>query len=153
MNVRSLIKSKFIYLVFRFLLGSIFIYASIDKILNPEDFAKIVYNYKLLPGFAINIFGIILPFIEFICGILLIIGFKTRSSAFVISALLVVFIIAVSINVMRGVDISCGCFTTNTAHGSGIGLSLIARDFLMLIMSVYLLTQSCDFFSIRTKTD
>jgi uncharacterized membrane protein YphA (DoxX/SURF4 family) len=152
LNIKGLMKNKYIYLVFRLTLGSIFIYASIDKILNPADFAKIVYNYKLLPGFAINIFGIILPWIEFISGLLLIIGFRTQGSAFIISALLVVFIFAISINVIRGVDISCGCFSTSSSHSSKVGLSLLFRDMLMLIMGIYLCMQACNFLSFKAKS-
>ena len=38
-----------VVLVARLILGGVFIYASIDKILNPGDFAKIINNYHVLP--------------------------------------------------------------------------------------------------------
>ncbi|MCK4385442.1 MAG: DoxX family membrane protein [candidate division Zixibacteria bacterium] len=62
----------FSVLLFRLILGGIFIYASPDKITHPEQFAKIVYNYNILPHSLINIFAIIMPWMELICGFFLI---------------------------------------------------------------------------------
>ena len=150
---RGLIKlssfyNKYIFLIFRLILGIIFIWASIDKIFNPQDFAKIVYNYRLLPDFAINIFGIVLPWTEFLCGLFLVAGFRTRRSALIISILLLVFIIAISIAIIRGLDISCGCFTTDPAESSKIGYTLLWRDSLMLLIGIYLIGYSSDFLSL-----
>jgi hypothetical protein len=36
----------------RVILGGLFIYASLDKIAHPHDFAKIVYDYNLIPDIA-----------------------------------------------------------------------------------------------------
>ena len=48
----------------RLLLGGIFIYASIDKIAFPGDFARIIENYGLLPSFVVKPFAILLPWLE-----------------------------------------------------------------------------------------
>ena len=47
----------------RVILGAVFIYASIDKIRNPEAFAKAVYNYQILPDSLINLTAIALPWL------------------------------------------------------------------------------------------
>jgi putative oxidoreductase len=136
--LKRILSNKYLVFVFRLIVGGIFIYASIDKITHPEQFARIVYNYKILPHFAINLFAIILPWLELVCGLFLIFGIMTRSSALVISILLVLFIIALSINILRGVDLSCGCFTTNLANKERIS-SIIWRDLVLVILSLEIL--------------
>lgn len=50
-----------VLLVVRLFLGAVFVYASLDKILHPQAFAEMVYNYQLLPDVLINLTAIILP--------------------------------------------------------------------------------------------
>jgi len=134
--LKDILTDRYTVLTFRVLLGVVFVYASLDKIANPQDFAKIIYNYKILPSFLINITAITLPWIELICGLFLIGGIFTESSSLVIFFLLVIFIMGTSINVfIRGIDINCGCFTTSlTAKKSGA--ELVIREIILLLMSL-----------------
>jgi len=150
-NFNSL-NNKYVHLVFRLFLGIIFIWASVDKILSPADFAKIVYNYRILPDFMINMFGIILPWLEFFCGIFLVVGFRTQSSALILSILLIVFMIALSAAIVRDLNINCGCFSTDPEPGSRLGYSLLLRDLFMLVMSVYLVLFSSNFLTLSAIT-
>jgi putative oxidoreductase len=124
--------------IFRLAVGLIFIYASMDKLLYPSAFAVAVYNYKILPGSLINLVAITLPWLELVCGILLIVGLFPRAAALILSLLLVVFLLALFISLYRGIDISCGCFTVSTA-AEKINISYIARDLLVLAMSLQVL--------------
>ncbi len=117
----------------RFILGGLFIYASISKIAHPYAFAKIVYNYKLLPETLIYISAIALPWVEMISGFFLVAGIFKRTAAIILFSLLVIFIIAISINLIRGLDFDCGCFTTVAAGNGSDPVGLLIRDFLMLI--------------------
>jgi putative oxidoreductase len=137
-SLKKILTNKYLLFVIRLIVGLIFIYASIDKIKHPEQFARIVYNYKILPHFAINLFAIILPWLELVCGLFLVFGIMTRSSSLVISILLVLFIIALSINLFRGVDLGCGCFTTNLANKEHIS-SIIWRDLVLVLLSLEIL--------------
>jgi hypothetical protein len=56
--------------------------------------------------------------------------------------LLVVFLIAVSITLVRGLDISCGCFNTNA--GRRVGMKLLGEDLLLLGMSFVLVLKARD---------
>ena len=123
-------------LLLRLFIGGIFIYASIDKIAHPEQFARAIENYRILPWFLINIFAIILPWIELVSGVLLIAGVWLNGSAITISALLLIFIIAITAGLLRGLDISCGCF--NTTGGQKIGLSLIIKDVVLLLITIHI---------------
>jgi uncharacterized membrane protein YphA (DoxX/SURF4 family) len=135
-----------VILLFRVIIGVVFIYASFDKIAHVSDFARAVHNYKMLTPLLDNIMAIALPWIELIAGLFLIVGYKVRGSSFVIAVLLLVFIAAVSFAIMRGLDISCGCFETK--EGTKVGLELLIRDVVMLIM-----TGSILFFSNERKRE
>ena len=132
---KKIINNRYTILVFRLILGGIFIYASLDKIAHPEQFAKIVYNYKILPHSLINIFAIILPWVELLCGIFVITGIFVESSSAILSMLLVVFIIALSVNFLRGLDINCGCFSTDP-KGKEEGAILLIRDLVLLVIGI-----------------
>ncbi|MFH2035791.1 MAG: MauE/DoxX family redox-associated membrane protein, partial [Candidatus Zixiibacteriota bacterium] len=117
--------------------GLIFIYAALDKIANPGQFARIVYNYHILPGSLINIMALTLPWVETISGIALILGLNKRGAIYIINLMVIVFIIAIGINFIRGVNLECGCFTVSS-KAKGQTLSLLIRDFGLLILSGYL---------------
>ena len=122
----TIVTDKRIVLIFRLILGATFVYASLDKIAHPEQFAKIVYNYKILPGFLINIYAVTLPWVELLAGLFLILGIFTESASLLISFLLVIFLIDISINILRGANLNCGCFSTNPA-GKKEGINLLWR--------------------------
>ncbi|MCK4427996.1 MAG: DoxX family membrane protein [candidate division Zixibacteria bacterium] len=129
----AVLTDKRVVLIFRLVLGMTFVYASLDKIAHPDQFAKIIYNYKILPDFLINVFAVTLPWIELLAGLFLILGIFTESASLLISFLLVIFLFAISVNVLRGVDLNCGCFSTDPA-GKKEGISLLFKDFLFLFM-------------------
>ena len=131
----QIVTDKRLMLVFRLVLGFIFVYASLDKIAHPEQFARIVYNYKILPPFLINIYAVTLPWVEFFAGLFLIFGVFTESASLLISFLLVIFVIAISINLYRGVNLNCGCFSTDPA-GNKEGVKLLIKDFVFLYMGI-----------------
>lgn len=116
-----------------FILGGLFIYASIDKIVHPHAFAKIIYNYQLMPDIFIYFMAVTLPWVEMIAGFALVAGIYRRASAIILSALLVIFSVAISINLIRGLNFDCGCFSTLTTEGGSDPVGLLLRDLLILI--------------------
>ncbi len=137
-SICSLYGNPYTSVVFRWAVGLIFVYASMDKLLHPSAFAVAVYNYTILPGSLINLVAITLPWVELVCGILLIIGLSPRAAALILSILLVIFFSALSISLYRGIDISCGCFSVSTTTDK-IGISYMVRDLLVLAMSLQIL--------------
>ncbi len=127
----------FVYHALRLLLGAVFLYASYDKILHPEAFAKAVYNYQILPDVAVNLTALILPWLEFLLGLCLIAGVWLPGATATSTGLLTVFIGALVFNQMRGLDIHCGCFSTETTDGP-VGFWTVARDAAFLAMSIFL---------------
>ena len=129
--MKTLLDKSWFELVCRLLLGGVFVYASLDKILYPAEFAKIVYNYQILPAMASNLTAMVLPWLELFAGLALLVGIWRAESSLTLSVLLVVFIIALSVNLVRGVDIDCGCLSVG-GGGRSISLLTIVEDVLLL---------------------
>jgi len=124
----------------RMILGAIFIYASIDKILHPAAFAKAVYNYQILPEGLINLTAIVFPCLELILGLFLIIGLFREGSLCIVTFLLLVFFGSMMFNLARGLDIHCGCFSTSTDGTTNTPMAwYVFRDGLFLLPALYLL--------------
>jgi uncharacterized membrane protein YphA (DoxX/SURF4 family) len=125
-------------------LGAVFVYASLDKIAHPGDFARIVYHYRLAgPSAALgyvpaNLLAVALPWVELLAGLLLITGVWRREAAMVVVALLVMFLLAVGFALQQGIDIeNCGCFTVSGA-GRRAGVLLLLSDAGLLAAAVIL---------------
>ena len=138
-SLNSILSNSWIELAARWLLGATFIYASYSKIPAPAVFAKIIFGYDLFPGILINLFAIILPFVELIAGLALIMGFYPRSAALIINAMLLAFIISLSINIIRGHEFDCGCLAINASSPSTFSGQLLIRDFFYLALGFYVL--------------
>jgi len=136
--MKKFFSNDMVSLICRLVFGIIFIYASLDKMQSPEQFARIVYNYHLLPSSLINIFSLILPISEMLSGILLILGLFYKGSRNYLVIILLIFIAAISINVFRGISLECGCFTVSSKAKSH-GWSLVLRDVAYLIPGVILM--------------
>ncbi len=91
-------------------LGALFAAAAVPKILDPPAFAHMIYNYRLLPGSAVNAVALVLPWIEIWVAGALILGFWKRTAAGLAGVLLLVFIGALTVNLARGNPVNCGCF-------------------------------------------
>lgn len=121
--------------------GAFFIWAALPKLGNPLEFAKNIWNYDIAPGSVINLSALILPAFEMVCGLGLVFGFMRKGSGFIVSILLVIFIVAVSFNVARGHEFNCGCTATTTMFtdaylaGWNDKYMLILRDIGLLVMS------------------
>ena len=123
-------------LICRLTLAIIFFYASIEKIFTPGDFAVAIYNYRLLPDYVINFVAILLPWLEVIIAISLISGTNTRGAALLSALLFLTFATALTINLMQGLDISCGCFGASSGN---INWSYLVRDLSLFCISVFVM--------------
>jgi len=136
--MRKILSNDWLTLACRLVFGGVFIYASLDKIAHPDQFARIVFNYHLVPGSLINLMALILPMSEFIAGTFLILGIFHRGARAYLMILMGIFTIAIAINVFRGVNLECGCFTVSSRAKSA-GLWLIFRDSLYAIPGLIVL--------------
>jgi uncharacterized membrane protein YphA (DoxX/SURF4 family) len=97
-------------------LGAFFVAAALPKIIDPPSFAHMIYNYRILPAGLVNLSAITMPWVEIIAGLALILGVWVRPARTLIAAMLVVFILAISINLLRHNAIDCGCFDVSAAN-------------------------------------
>lgn len=142
----NFLSNRYFLIALRIIVGGIFVYASFDKLMNQEMFSKAIYNYKFLPAALINIFAIIIPYLELVTGFFLISGIFVRGSSLIITILLVVFIIALGQAYARGLDINCACFELkkeleNTNQKSDI-LQRIIEDILLILSSTIIFIKS-----------
>jgi uncharacterized membrane protein YphA (DoxX/SURF4 family) len=128
--------NKYLLMIVRLFLGLVFVLASIDKIVAPEAFAASIQAYKLVPLPFVNIFAIIIPWIELICGILLMVGVKHRSSSIIVSMLLAVFTIAIISALLRNLNIDCGCY--GKEHATPISWMKVLEDVGLMVMGIYI---------------
>jgi putative oxidoreductase len=105
-------------------------FASVPKLIAPLDFSRAVANYELLPSRLIRPVAAWLPRLELAAGLCLLVGLLLPLVAAVTAGLLLVFTVAVAINLVHGRRIECGCggFTAPRR----IGTALVLRD-LMLV--------------------
>lgn len=150
--MKKLFENKYIVIAARIVLGAVFMYASFDKMANPEAFANIVDNYHLLPYQLVNALAIFLPWLEFITGLFLITGKWVKASLLIYNVLLVVFIIALSQALIRGLDISCGCFSVNPSTTSEVWLRII-EDIILLFFSFMLYKYSKDEINVSNEKE
>jgi uncharacterized membrane protein YphA (DoxX/SURF4 family) len=97
-------------------LGVFFVAAALPKLVDPPSFAHMIYNYRLVPGVLVNAMALSMPWFELLLGCALVLGIWTRTSAALVGALLVVFVLAISVNLLRGNAIDCGCFDVSAAN-------------------------------------
>lgn len=90
--------------------AAVFIYAGIDKIRDPLQFADSIAAFAILPAVLINLLAMGLPPFEIACGLLLIGPWTRRVGALAVAIILVVFMIALSSALLRGLTLDCGCF-------------------------------------------
>jgi uncharacterized membrane protein YphA (DoxX/SURF4 family) len=130
---------KWITLIARLLIGLLFIYASIYKILDPSAFAVSIRNYGLIPAVYSNLIALTLPWIELVAGTFLILGIQTKPAALLTSTMMLVFLGMMIYAYSIGLDIDCGCFSSSTQSSGRIGLIHIFRDGGLVLVSFWAL--------------
>jgi uncharacterized membrane protein YphA (DoxX/SURF4 family) len=143
---------KIVNLILRLIVGGVFIASAVAKIWDVQishahgiqfshvpdltTFSQDVANYHVPPRALANLVAITLPWIELLAGVLLVFGIWQRASAVVITAMTVVFLIAIGQAVVRGFNINCGCFGTVDARK--VGVAALAQDAVLLGMAAWL---------------
>jgi len=94
----------------RITLGGIFAYAGVVKILDGQAFADSIHTFRLLPAELINLLAIGLPVLEVLVGGMLVAGLRSRIGTVLVMLMCLVFLIAISQAMIRGLEVNCGCF-------------------------------------------
>jgi putative oxidoreductase len=131
-----MLRNKPLLLLFRVVLGGLFIYAGVVKVGDPLDFAQDIRNYRLVGQSLSFIAAVVLPWLEILAGAFLIAGVWKRGAALVITGLLVFFIVLTLVTMARGLDVDCGCFGALSRKS---GWSVVFEDLGMLALSLSIL--------------
>lgn len=104
------LKSPWFYA--RIFVGLIFAYAGLTKLMEPyENFRGIIANYAIIPYAFSGIIAQVLPWIEFMTGAFLILGYMPRWSSLIAAGLFFSFLIILgSTDALMVPGKDCGCF-------------------------------------------
>lgn len=144
----------------RLLLGAIFVYAGISKIVFPNThlwplfvlkfsvsvnlstFAQQVESYKLLSPAGVDFVAHTLPFTEIVLGLLLLIGWRLKIWASLVTLIMLGFLTVVTRAYLLHMDINCGCFATPEP----LTIKTVIRDSLFaglaVLMTVFSFTEA-----------
>ncbi len=110
-ELRPLEGNRYLVLVFRLILAGFFLTSAYGKLVDIERYSvDAVYNFGILPMVLARPFGLIMPFVELLCGLGLLFGILTRLSAVGIALMSFSFFIAKGVVLSQGRSIECGCF-------------------------------------------
>jgi len=135
------LRSPRLHLALRLVLGLVFVAASLPKIADPAAFARIVYQWQILPPVPANVVAVVLPWVELLAGALLVAGVWKRDAALIVAFLLLGFLAAAAFVLAHGIDVeNCGCTSVAAAASSswlpawmhGVGWFLVTRNLVLL---------------------
>jgi uncharacterized membrane protein YphA (DoxX/SURF4 family) len=109
-------------LLARLVLGGMFVYMGAAKLQDPVAFLKLIREYDMVPAslpLLLNYMAALLPWVEVVCGLLLIAGTALRGTGLLVIAMLVVFTTAVALRAIGihqqggiafcDIKFDCGC--------------------------------------------
>lgn len=97
----------------RIFLGLVFAYSGFTKLMEPvENFQGGMAAYEVIPYAVIPFLARVIPWIEFLFGVFLILGYLPRVSALVLAVMSWSFVLLiVTTRIVTGaLPVDCGCF-------------------------------------------
>lgn len=134
----------------RLVLGAIFVYAGVAKLIYPNThlwpmfflkfsvstnlsmFQQQVESYKMLSSDAAQLLAHTLPFVEIVLGLMLLIGWRLKIWATLGTLIMLGFLGVVTRAYLLHMDINCGCFGTPEK----LTLWTVIRDSLLCALAV-----------------
>jgi len=117
----------------RYVIGCVLLMAALPKLFARRQFAQAVANYQLLPDRLVHPVAAWLPRVEVICGGCLLLGIAIKPVAAVTGVMLGAFAVAVTVNLIQGREIECGC--SGTVAPRRIGWSLVVGDLALAVVA------------------
>jgi putative oxidoreductase len=101
---------RWMALLLRIVLAGLFALAGGLKLLDPAAFAAEISRYQLIPWWSGALLSLLLPCLEVCVGIALLSRSCSRGALAWVTALLIIFSLALLSAMLRGLSIDCGCF-------------------------------------------
>ncbi len=111
-------------------LGAVFVVAAVLKLADLQAFSETIANYRLLPAAWSPPLATSLVGTELLLGVTMLAGRMRRACALVALVLIGAFVVAMASALVRGIDVSCGCFG---AASSRLSWGTFLRDALLLV--------------------
>jgi uncharacterized membrane protein YphA (DoxX/SURF4 family) len=106
--------------------------SALMKLVSASSFATTVRSYQILPEALAGLSATVLIVTEIALSAFLITGYQLRFALVGVAALILIFSIAIGINLLRHrTDLNCGCFGP---AGTKIGWGLIFRNLFILCL-------------------
>ncbi len=119
------------------ILGGVFVFAAVPKIIDAQAFAESIHNYQLFPLWSIGPLARLLPPIEVVVGVALIVGVAQPGAALIAAGMLAAFSAGMLQAMARGIDLSCGCF--GNGDNTPIGWWNIVRNLMLIGLALLVL--------------
>jgi uncharacterized membrane protein YphA (DoxX/SURF4 family) len=132
---------RILLMVGRIALGGIFLVAAYTKLHFNGGwhfgdyqffFAMAIDSYNMLPLWAVEIMARVLPIFEAVLGVWLVLGLGLRWAGSITSALLLVFIGAMTRALILHIQIKCGCF----GNDEPLTIWTLLRDSTLLVLAL-----------------
>ena len=132
---------RIVRLILALLVGAVFLYAGVLKIMDPLRFASDISNYAIVSWSLGVRVAFYLPWLEVILGLALIFQRLLAGAIVLTSGLILLFVGATIWARAQGIDVSCGCFGTASSN-----LTLTWH----LVLNVALFAALCALWFLRT---
>jgi uncharacterized membrane protein YphA (DoxX/SURF4 family) len=142
-------------LLARLILGGVFVYMGISKVLHPVEFLKLVKQYELVSGPPwLNMIAATLPWFEIFCGVLLVLGVAVRGVSLNLLLMLVPFTVIIAHRAIEIAKTTGAAFTTIKFDcGCGGGEVVIWRKLIengaLILLATWLVLRKRGLFSAR----
>lgn len=123
--------------ILRLGLAGVYLFAAIPKIFDSYEFARAIWNFRILPLFVIPPLALWLPALEALTALAVLTGVLYRGGLVILNLLSALFAVGIASAMIRGLDIDCGCF--GAAASSEASLPHLGLNLVMLAAGIILL--------------
>lgn len=131
----------------RWLLGVVLLWAALGKLANMQDFYAALLGYQLpLPSVLLKVTAVVLPWLELLCGLMLLANVRTTAALAWSVVLFAIFALCTGQAWWRGLHIACGCLDLRLlgiAHDSALGVWMESAKFAFIRAVVLLGLAGC----------
>jgi uncharacterized membrane protein YphA (DoxX/SURF4 family) len=141
MGTMDQMKYRFIdsvMIIARLAIGVIFIASSISKLLQPYDFLASVYSYELVGSNIGVAIAIVLSWLELFVGICLVGGIFVKGAILASIGMCAMFSLVLASALWRGLEISCGCFSSSAQNIISYWTLIRAVVLLLVCVAIYI---------------
>lgn len=136
-----------VFRVTRILLGGLFVYAGVKKLMGSGEFSDAIAGFEIIPNPLVNIAAQTFPILEIVLGVIVLIHRKSslRIGALGLVLLNLVFLGVLSSAWLRGLNVDCSCFGFDGSTPANWKIPIaILRDLIFLSISVIIWKVSTD---------